>query len=69
MPSRTPSAVVARINKDMNAALATPELRDALTRQGLEPRGGTSADFSKHVRGELVKWARVVKDADLRMDN
>lgn len=65
--SGTPARIVGRINKDMNAILAAAEVQQTLTRQGLEPAGGTSASFTQHINSEMAKWARVVKDAGLKL--
>jgi hypothetical protein len=36
--------------------------------QGFEPVGGTPEEFSAYIKSELVKWAKVVKDANVRVD-
>lgn len=68
VPARTPAVVVTRINKDMNATLGMADVREALAKQGLEPRGGSAKEFAAHVRAELSKWARVVKDAGVKLE-
>lgn len=67
-PAGTPRAVVARINKDFNAALAVPRFREQLAAQGADAVGGTPADFANIIRADFGKWAKVVKDSGARVD-
>jgi tripartite-type tricarboxylate transporter receptor subunit TctC len=61
VPAATPSAVIARINSEINAVIATPETRDRLVAQGIEPRGGTPQQFAAYLRTEIPKWTKVVR--------
>ena len=63
VPSGTPRDVIARLNREINAILATPEMRQKLTEQGAEAMGGTPEAFAEHIRRERDKWSRVVRDA------
>ena len=67
-PAGTPPAVVTRINKDLNAALASPALRDRLAAQGADTVGGRPEDFGKVIRADFAKWAKVVKASGARVD-
>jgi tripartite-type tricarboxylate transporter receptor subunit TctC len=67
-PIKTPDTVVVRINTELNAALAMPETRERLAAQGVEPRGGTSAEFAKYLRSEIPKWTKVVRDSGAKAD-
>jgi tripartite-type tricarboxylate transporter receptor subunit TctC len=67
-PAGTPVAVVARINSDINAALQSPDMRDALFNQGMVQRGGSPEQFGDMVRKELARWARVVERAKIKAD-
>ena len=60
-PAGTPPDVVARINADVNAVLADPAVREALSRQGLIVGGGTPAEFKAFIGSELAKWKRLVE--------
>ena len=68
MPSGTPQAIVRKLNKDLLAALATPVMADALFGQGLEPAGGTPTEFGTFIKSEMVKYAKVVKAANIRAE-
>lgn len=67
-PARTPPIVLARINAGINRVLQAKEIQESLMRQGLEPKGGTAAQFTQQVNAEMQKWKRVVKDARLKVD-
>lgn len=51
----TPKAVITRINRELNAALASPELKKRLAAQGADAVGGTSEEFGKRIRADLRK--------------
>jgi tripartite-type tricarboxylate transporter receptor subunit TctC len=65
-PARTPPAILDRINADMNRALATPEVRAALSAQGMEVLTGTRADLAMRMKSEAARWAQVVKAGNIR---
>ncbi|WBY02779.1 tripartite tricarboxylate transporter substrate binding protein [Ramlibacter tataouinensis] len=60
-PAGTPPNVVARLNEALAAALAAPEIIETLRKSGLEPVGGTPAQFAQLTRDDIGKWERVVK--------
>ena len=67
-PAGVPKAITARINADLNRALATPALIEALHVQGADPAGGSIADFTAMIRRDFVKWERVVRESGARVD-
>ena len=67
-PAGTPRAVVARINKELNAALASPALRERLASQGADVTGGAPEDFGKVIRADFAKWGKVVRASGARVD-
>jgi tripartite-type tricarboxylate transporter receptor subunit TctC len=60
-PAKTPPAIVARLNQDLIATLAAPEVAESLFRQGFEVHYGTPAAFHQYMGAEISKWAKVVK--------
>ena len=60
-PKAVPEAVVATLNREINAAVADAALRKRLEALGGEPLPGTSGDFAKLIADETEKWAKVVK--------
>ncbi len=68
VPRGTPQAIVDRLNREINAALADPAVRPLFTDTGGEPLSGTPAEFAQIVFGEIDKWATVIKAAGARAD-
>ncbi|HEY1226548.1 MAG TPA: tripartite tricarboxylate transporter substrate binding protein [Ramlibacter sp.] len=64
-PAATPPEVVARLNREINAILANPEMKQKLAEQGAEAVGGTPEAFAEHIRRERQKWTKVVHDAGI----
>jgi tripartite-type tricarboxylate transporter receptor subunit TctC len=60
-PAGTPRAVIARLNRDANAILASAEMREKLAAQGAEAIGGPPEAFGAHVRAEREKWSRLIR--------
>lgn len=67
-PAGTPAEITARLNAEVNAMLALPEVRELLGKQGLNPVGGTPARLADTIRMELQRWPRVVASAGIRAD-
>lgn len=65
-PAGTPKAVVARLNTEVNRILALPDVRQKLQDAGIEPGGGTPAQFTEFIEKEMGKWAKVAKDAGIQ---
>ncbi|MGE0332700.1 MAG: Bug family tripartite tricarboxylate transporter substrate binding protein [Ramlibacter sp.] len=67
-PAGMPKAEVARIHKGFKDALATPEVRDALLAQGYTLWGSTPEEAQAYFRSEVVRMARLVQAAGVRID-
>ncbi|MGV3652833.1 MAG: Bug family tripartite tricarboxylate transporter substrate binding protein [Noviherbaspirillum sp.] len=65
VPSGTPDAVVARLNKEVNHVLAMPEVQDKLFKQGFVPTGGTPEETLQRMKDEAVQWSTVIKSANI----
>ncbi|MGZ8203375.1 MAG: Bug family tripartite tricarboxylate transporter substrate binding protein [Burkholderiales bacterium] len=66
--SGTPPAIVERLNAELNKILKMPDVRERLASLGAEIVGGSSKDFSDHIRREIPKWAKVVKAINVQLD-
>jgi tripartite-type tricarboxylate transporter receptor subunit TctC len=67
-PMGTPNPVIARINAEVNRALKAADVVRLFGQQGVEPRGGTAAQFGELIRAQTEKWAAVVRDAGVTAD-
>jgi len=65
-PRQTPSAIVERLNREINAGLNDPALRAKVTQFGGTPLVGSSAEFEKLFVRDSEKWAKVVQAAGAR---
>ncbi len=68
VPAGTPEAIVERLNREFNAALKSREVREKLHGAGLEPVGGTPAEFARLIRAESGKWAPVIRRTGATVD-
>ena len=64
----TPKEVIARLNREVNAILASPEMRQKLAEQGADAVGGTPESFAEHIRSEREKWSRVIRTANIAVN-
>ncbi|HZD19412.1 MAG TPA: tripartite tricarboxylate transporter substrate binding protein [Burkholderiales bacterium] len=67
-PGRMAAPLVAKINADLNRALASPETTQRLSGAGIEPAPGSPAEFRVFAEREIAKWAKVVKDTGISAD-
>jgi tripartite-type tricarboxylate transporter receptor subunit TctC len=65
--SGTPPEATAKLNAAVNKALKTEKVRDALIKLGVDPGGGTPDEFGKTVSSEIVRWTKIVKDANIKI--
>lgn len=67
-PAATPDTVVARLNREIAAILASTDMQQALIAQGWEPAGSTPAAFARRIRDEIARWREVVQTSGVRSD-
>jgi tripartite-type tricarboxylate transporter receptor subunit TctC len=65
-PAGMPQPVVARLNREINAILTTPETRDQLLGQGAEPRPATPEEFAATMANDVKKWQKVVAASGIK---
>jgi tripartite-type tricarboxylate transporter receptor subunit TctC len=68
VPAATPTALVQKLNQDINAALKEKDLSERLAGLGAEVLTGTPRDFADYIAREIPKWTKVVKDSGARAD-
>jgi tripartite-type tricarboxylate transporter receptor subunit TctC len=66
LPAGTPPAIVARLNSEMNKALAEAAVRDSFLQSAQEPVGGSAEQFLRLVREDFAKYERLAKDLNIK---
>jgi tripartite-type tricarboxylate transporter receptor subunit TctC len=67
-PKGTPQAIVDRLQRELKAVLATPEVTGFMNEAGIEMVGSTPAEMDSYFREERDRWARIVKETGAKID-
>ncbi len=67
-PAKTPTAVVTRLNQEVVRIMQSPEMRERLASEGGQPVGNTPQQFQEIIKADVAKWAKVVKEAGVRVE-
>jgi len=65
MHADTPREIVDRLNREIDAVLALPDVSQSLAKAGMTPRGGTPEQFRQHIASEIEKWGNVIKASNI----
>lgn len=65
-PKATPATVVAKLHDEISRILQSAETRERLLELGAEPRGTTPTQFATEIRKEIIRWAKVVNEANIQ---
>jgi tripartite-type tricarboxylate transporter receptor subunit TctC len=68
-PGKLPAAIADKVSRDVNTVLAMADVQEKLDTYGAEDGGGTREKFAAFIASEQVKWARVVKDGNVRVES
>ena len=68
VPAGTPKELVARLNREISAVLAQPDMRQKLADAGADAVGGAPELFAEHVRTEREKWSRLIKERGITIN-
>ena len=68
-PGKLPSSIVQKVNHDVNLVLAMPDVQEKLDTYGAEDGGGSADKFAQFIRSETAKWAKVVKDGNVKVES
>src|SRR5262245_10533775 len=66
VPASTPRAVIDRLNSETLKVLNSASLKEQFAAQGVEPVSSSPAEFGAHLKSEVAKWGKVVKQAGLK---
>jgi tripartite-type tricarboxylate transporter receptor subunit TctC len=67
-PKNTPAEIVARLNAEINAALADPKMKELFADVGGAVLPGSPADFGKLLADETEKWGKVIRAANIKAE-
>jgi len=67
-PAGTPRAIVGKVNAEINRVLKSAALTQRFAAVGLEAAGNTPEEFATMIRAEIVKWRKVVKSANIKVE-
>jgi len=65
-PPNTPPAIAKRLRDEVARAVAQPDVRAALDKQGMEPRGTEPEQWSDYIKVELDRWGKLIKEAGIK---
>jgi tripartite-type tricarboxylate transporter receptor subunit TctC len=67
-PAGTPAAIIARLNQQLDVALASADLRQRLAADGAEPMAGTPGDYAADIDREEALWSKIVRASGIKVE-
>jgi tripartite-type tricarboxylate transporter receptor subunit TctC len=67
-PAGTPREILAKLNAEVNTALAAADVREKFANAGLVPVGGPASQFDALIRAEIVRWGRVIRERGIKAE-
>lgn len=68
VPAGTPQPVIDKLNRELNAILATDEVKEVFAKQGVTPDGGTPAQFQQFINSQMALWKGVIQERRITID-
>jgi tripartite-type tricarboxylate transporter receptor subunit TctC len=68
MPAGTPREIIEKLNRELVQIVALPDVKEKLAGLGFEPVGNSPEEFAAQIRRELPKWAKVVREANIKAE-
>ena len=65
---KTSKGVIDRVNRDFVKALGTPDVKEKLRAQGIDPMGSTPEELVAHQKQETAKWGKVIREQNIRFE-
>ena len=69
VPAKTPKPVIAQLNRELNRILAQPDVKERLSRDGVDPAGSTPEQLNAIVQTEKKMWSKVIKEANIKVQS
>ena len=67
-PARTPREIIARVNREVTAILALPEVRETLLKQGLIPSSSTPDEMAAIIKSDIERWKKFIAETKITAD-
>jgi hypothetical protein len=67
-PAKTPVPVIAKLQGEIAAILRLPDIRERLSADGSDAVGGTPEQLGAHMRREIVRWAKLIRESGIRAE-
>jgi tripartite-type tricarboxylate transporter receptor subunit TctC len=67
-PAKMPPEIVKRLNEEINKAIATPELRQRLSGEALDPMPMTPEQFGRFMQEDIAKWAKLAQERNIKLE-
>jgi tripartite-type tricarboxylate transporter receptor subunit TctC len=68
VPAGTPKPIIDRLNREIRQAVAQPDVQEKLAALGYEPVTTTPDEFAARIAADIPKWAKVIRDADIKLE-
>jgi len=66
-PANLPAPIVKRLNDEINTLLASPDLRERLSGEALEPMPMTPGEFGQYMRDDIARWSKIAKERGIEL--
>jgi tripartite-type tricarboxylate transporter receptor subunit TctC len=68
-PAGTAPAIVTRLNREINAALGSPHVKESMAKQGLETEPGSPEALAGRIRADIDKWRNVINRSGIKAES
>ena len=68
VPAGTPPPIIDRLNREFNAALASPDVQQKIAGMLLEPAGDSPQEFGAFIRSQSERWGKVIRDSNIKVE-
>ncbi len=68
VPSGTPKAIISVLHREIAEIMRLPDVKERLAVLGFEPVASSPAEFTQHARAEFEKWAKVIRDSNIKAE-
>jgi tripartite-type tricarboxylate transporter receptor subunit TctC len=68
-PAGTPKPIITRLNTALNKALGTADIKDRLTKAGVDVDPQSPEEMAAYIDGEIKKWTKVTREAGIKAED